>query len=40
LGPLLGFPRGATVRARTDADLTAFGVRQFRRIMQDRSRRG
>jgi putative ABC transport system ATP-binding protein len=31
LGPMLGFPRSATVRARTDVRMTAFGVREFRR---------
>jgi putative ABC transport system ATP-binding protein len=30
-GPMLGFPRSATVRARTDIVVTAYGVRQFRR---------
>ena len=34
-GPLLGFPRSATVRARTDVDLIAYGVRQFRRRVVD-----
>jgi len=34
-GPLLGFPRSATVRARTDVELTAYGVRQFRRKVVD-----
>ncbi len=37
LGPMLGFPRSATVRARTDVELTAFGVRQFRRRVLERS---
>ncbi|MGI9052416.1 MAG: ATP-binding cassette domain-containing protein [Ilumatobacteraceae bacterium] len=31
LGPMLGFPRSATVRARTDVELTAYGVRRFRK---------
>ena len=35
-GPLLGFPRSATVRARTDVELVAYGVRQFRRLVVDR----
>jgi putative ABC transport system ATP-binding protein len=30
LGPMLGFARSATVRARTDVELTAYGIRQFR----------
>ena len=34
-GPLLGFPRSATVRARTDVEVTAYGVRQFRRRVVD-----
>ena len=33
---MLGFPRSATVRARTDVELTAYGVRQFRRRVVDR----
>jgi putative ABC transport system ATP-binding protein len=36
LGPMLGFPRSATVRARTDVTLTAYGVRQFRSLLVDR----
>lgn len=40
LGPMLGFPRSASVRARTDVRLTAFGVRQFRRRLLDRSAPG
>ena len=36
-GPLLGFPRSATVRARTDVELIAYGVRQFRRRVVDQS---
>ena len=35
LGPMLGFPRSATVRARTDVELTAYGVRQFRQRFAD-----
>ncbi len=35
LGPMLGFPRSATVRARTDVELTAYGVRQFRQRIAD-----
>ncbi len=31
LGPLLGFPRSASARARTDVVLTAYGVPDFRR---------
>jgi putative ABC transport system ATP-binding protein len=30
LGPLLGFPRSATARARTEAMLTAYGQRDFK----------
>jgi putative ABC transport system ATP-binding protein len=37
LGPMLGFPRSATIRARNDVRLTAYGVRQFRRRLLDRS---
>jgi putative ABC transport system ATP-binding protein len=37
LGPMLGFPRSATVRARTDVQLTAFGVREFRRRVLTRT---
>lgn len=37
LGPMLGFPRSATVRARTNVRLTAFGVREFRRRLVDRA---
>ena len=40
LGPMLGFPRSATVRARTDVELTAYGVRQFRRLVLDRQQAG
>ena len=40
LGPMLGFPRSATVRARTDVELTAYGVRQFRRLVLDRQQPG
>jgi putative ABC transport system ATP-binding protein len=36
LGPMLGFPRSATVRARTDVELTAYGVRQFRSRLVER----
>lgn len=36
LGPMLGFPRSATVRCRTDVALTAYGVRQFRRMVVER----
>lgn len=31
LGPLLGFPRSASVRARTDVVLTAYSAQEFRR---------
>jgi putative ABC transport system ATP-binding protein len=37
LGPMLGFPRSATVRARTDVELTALGVRRFRRLFVERT---
>ena len=40
LGPMLGFPRSATVRARTDVELTAYGVRQFRRLVLERQQAG
>ena len=30
LGPFLGFPRSASVRARTDVVLTAYSARVFR----------
>jgi putative ABC transport system ATP-binding protein len=33
LGPLLGFPRSASARARTEAGLTAYTVRDFRERM-------
>ena len=36
LGPMLGFPRSATVRARSDVALTAYGMRQFRRLVVER----
>jgi putative ABC transport system ATP-binding protein len=34
-GPMLGFPRSATVRAASDVELTAYGVREFRRRVVD-----
>jgi putative ABC transport system ATP-binding protein len=40
LGPMLGFPRSATVRARTEVVMTAYGVRQFRRRLVERSDHG
>lgn len=30
LSPMLGFPRSASTRARTDASLTAYSLRDFR----------
>jgi len=36
LGPMLGFPRSATVRAATDVEVTGYGVRQFRQLVRDR----
>jgi putative ABC transport system ATP-binding protein len=35
LGPLLGFPRAATARARTDAVLSAYSVHDFRQLLGD-----
>ena len=36
LGPMLGFPRSATVRAATDVKVTGYGVRQFRQLVRER----
>jgi putative ABC transport system ATP-binding protein len=35
LGPMLGFPRSASARARTDLQLTAYDIVEFRERILD-----